>query len=320
VRKNELTAMLPGLVDHLWQSAWICGAITLLAFLSRHHFAPLRLWLWRVAALKFLFPLALLAALGGRIGFPVKYPDDPAPAALLAGFAAMSRFVSPARAHEWNSWRMLLPALAVTMLTVSCARWIQHRLRVERSRVQDEALRVERDVDDIVRRPGFLHSALLSACVVLALALPMLAGAVEGRQRHFEQLLRDAQSLRDASVTMKPAAPGMGGRYRIAADPHGVFIRNVTIQELAGIAYGVTRYYVRGDHFHEEGEQDWFTGPRYDVRVSGRVLDPDKFDPFALRASITRMLAERHGIEIYVNSKCQPPCGKYGVPMPVGGL
>jgi hypothetical protein len=186
--------------------------------------------------------------------------------------------------------------------------------------VQDETIRVVRDPNDIVVRPGFLRSALLTACTLLALAMPMLAGAVEGRHRHFERLLRDAQSLRNASVAMKPAAPGMGSRYRIDADEGGVFIRNVTIQELAGIAYGVKRYYVRGDHFHEEGEQDWFTGPRYDVRVSGSVLEPDNFDPFALRASITRMLAERHGIEIYVNSKCQPPCGKYGVPVPAGGL
>ena len=49
---------------------------------------------------------------------------------------------------------------------------------------------------------------------------------------------------------MTPAAPGMGTRwYRVDADHDGVSVRNVTIQELAGIAYGVTRYYVRGDHF-----------------------------------------------------------------------
>jgi hypothetical protein len=73
---------------------------------------------------------------------------------------------------------------------------------------------------------------------------------------------------------------------------------------------------VRGDHWSAEGAQDWFIVPRYDVRVTGRVLDPERFDPLALRARITRMLAERHGLEIYVDSKCQPPCGKYGVPMP----
>ena len=312
--------MLPAIVDHLWQSAWICGAITLLAYISRNDFAALRLWMWRVAALKFLFPLAILVAIGSSIGLPVTYPDDPAPPELLEATASVSRFASPARVHEWSSWRLLLATLAVLLLTGACLRWIHHRLGMERERVLQETRRLEHDVDDFVPRPGFLNSVLLTTCALLFVAMPLLAGAVEGRQKHFAQLLRDAQSLRDATVTMKPAAPGMGSRYRIDADERGVFIRNVTIQELTGIAYGVTRYYVRGDHFHEEGEQDWFTGPRYDVRVSGRVSVPDNFDPFSLRAPITRMLAEHHGLEIYVNRKCQPPCGKYGVPMPTGGL
>ena len=112
----------------------------------------------------------------------------------------------------------------------------------------------------------------------------------------------------------------MGTRHGVAATAGGVLIRNVTIQELAGIAYGVTRYYVRGDHFYEEGEQDWLIVPRYDVQISGRVFEPAEFDPFALRARITRLLAERHGLEIYVDSKCQPPCGKYGVAMPADPL
>jgi hypothetical protein len=312
--------MLPGLVDHLWQSAWICGAITLLAFISRDDFAPLRLWMWRIATLKFLFPFATLVAIGGWMGFPVKYPDDPAPAALLEASGAITRFVSPARIHGWSSWQLLLATLAVVLLTGSCVRWIQRQLHFERERVLEEAQRIERDPDDIVRRPGFFNSALLAACAMLFVALPLLAGAVEDRQRHYELLVRNAQSLRGATVTMMPAEPGMGTRHRVDAEAGGVLIRNVTIQELAGIAYGVTRYYVRGDHFYEEGEQDWLIVPRYDVRVSGRVFEPDKFDPFALRARITRLLAERHGLEIYVDSKCQPPCGKYGVAMPADPL
>jgi hypothetical protein len=312
--------MLPGLVDHLWQSAGICGAITLLAFISRHDFAPLRLWMWRMAALKFMLPFALLVAFGGWLGFPVKYPDDPAPPELLEASNAIGRFMSPARAHEWDSWRLLLATLAVLLLTVSCIRWIRRQWSFEEERALAEAFRRERDPDDIVRRPGFLNSALLTACAILFVALPLLAGALEDREKHFELLVRNARSLRDATVTMRPAAPGMGTRYRVAATAGGVQIRNVTIQELAGLAYGVTRYYVRGDHFYEEGEQDWLIVPRYDVQISGRVSEPDEFDPFALRARITRLLAERHGLEIYVDSKCQPPCGKYGVPMPADPL
>jgi hypothetical protein len=318
--RDELTAMLRGVVDHLWQSAWICGGIALLAFISRNTFAPLRLWMWRVAALKFVFPFSILVAIGEWLGFPVRYPDDPAPAALLETFDGVAHLGSPARMYEWSSWRLLLATLAASLLTVACIRWVRRQLRIEQKRMQEEERRLERDPDDIVRRPGFFNSALLALCAMLLVAMPLLAGAVEGRQKHFELLVSNARSLRNAAVSMTPAAAGMGTRYRVDADEEGVSIRNVTIQELAAIAYGVTRYYVRGDHFYEEGEQDWFIVPRYDVRVSGRVHEPDKFDPFALRASITRMLAERHGLEIYVNRECQPPCGKYGVPMPAAGL
>ncbi len=312
--------MLAALVDHLWQSSWICGVITLLAFLSTYDFAPLRLWMWRIAALKFALPFAILVAIGEWLGLPVKYPDDPAPPALLEASRAMARFVSPAQLHGWSSWRLLLATLAAVLLTVSCARWILRQLQYERERALEENRRLERDPDDMARRPGFFTSALLTACAMLCVAMPALSGALEDRQRHFELLVSNSRSLRDAAVTMTPAAPGMGTRYRVDADPDGVFIRNVTIQELAGIAYGVTRYYVRGDHFYEEGAQDWFIVPRYDVRVTGRVIDPERFDPLALRARITRMLAERHGLEIYVDSKCQPPCGKYGVAMPADPL
>jgi hypothetical protein len=312
--------MFAGLVDHLWQSAWICGAIALLAFISRDNFARLRLWLWRIAALKFLFPFALLVALGGWLGFHVRYPDDPAPAGMLGAFRTLASFASPARVHEWNGWRLLLAMLVMLAICGACARWLTRQLHVEQRRALDENLRRERDSDDIEPYPGFLNSALLTACAMLFVAIPLLAGALEDRQRHYELLVTNAQSLRDAAVTMLPAAPGMGTRFRIDADERGVSIRNVTIQELAGIAYGVTRYYVRGDHWSAEGAQDWFIVPRYDLRVTGRVFEPGKFDSYSLRARITRMLAERHGLEIYVDSKCQPPCGKYGVPMPEKAL
>ena len=41
--------------------------------------------------------------------------------------------------------------------------------------------------------------------------------------------------------------------------------------------------------------------------------EPEDFDPYALRQRMTKMLAERFGFELYLNGKCQPPCGKYGV-------
>jgi len=312
--------MLPALADHLWQSAWFCAVITLLAFVSRDQFALLRLWMWRIAALKFVFPFALLERVGRHLEFAVKYPDDPAPASLLVASRTIQSFFSPARMNEWSGWRLVLAVLLSLLLAGACAWWTRSRLRLERLHVLEEDRRLEQDINDFVRRPGFFHSAVLTACALLFVALPVIGGGLEGRQRHYELLIANAVSLRDAPVTMTPAEPGMGQRFRVEADEHGVLIRNATIQELAGIAYGVTRYYVRGEHWHYEGELDWFIVPRYDVRVTGRVIEPGRFDPFALRGRITRMLAEKHSLEIYVDSKCQPPCGKYGVAMPADPL
>jgi hypothetical protein len=308
--------MLPGFVDHVWQSTWVCGCACILAFVARHNCADLRLSLWRIALVKFMFPFTLLVAMGEWLGFPIKYPEDPAPAVLTNAFAVLTPFASPARAHAWSGGWLLLAACVAVASAGACIWWLRRRLNIERERGRQEAVRRERDNDDLAPPPGFVHSALLTACALAFVAIPVLAGATDDRQSRHQLLIANAEALRNAPTTMKPAAPGMGQRHRIDADALGVSIRNVTVQELAAIAYGVNRFFVRGQHFYEEGEQDWLIVPRYDVRVTGRVLEPDKFDPFALRARITRMLAERHGLEIYVNSKCQPPCGKYGVPMP----
>jgi hypothetical protein len=111
----------------------------------------------------------------------------------------------------------------------------------------------------------------------------------------------------------------MGQRSRLTATPDGVFIRNASIQELAGFAYGVNSTLVWGDHFMQKGEVDWLVDARYDVRITGRIIDPDRFDSYALRVPITRTLARRHGIELYVDDKCQPPCGRYDVAIPDEG-
>jgi hypothetical protein len=78
----------------------------------------------------------------------------------------------------------------------------------------------------------------------------------------------------------------------------------------------VNRFFVRGDHFYEDGERDWLIHERYDIRIDGAIRDPDRFDTYALRVPVTRMLARHHGLEIYVNNACQPPCGRYGVAIP----
>ena len=59
----------------------------------------------------------------------------------------------------------------------------------------------------------------------------------------------------------------------------------------------------------------WVLLPRYDVRVAAPIHVPEEFDPYALRQILTKLLADRFGLEIYVKQKCQPPCGRYNVPL-----
>jgi hypothetical protein len=39
------------------------------------------------------------------------------------------------------------------------------------------------------------------------------------------------------------------------------------------------------------------------------VSDPESLDPSALRGALTSLLARRFALEIYVNQRCQSPCG-----------
>ena len=307
--------MLAGLIDHLWQSAIFCAATWGIAFVTRENFAELHLWLWRIAALKFVLPFALLFAAGEWLGFPVPHTADPTPAPLVEAIRTLTPIFSPARSAGWGG-AASLPALVLVLLaTAGCARWLRRKLHDEQQSVQGEAERQLRDVNDIVARPGFFKSAMLTACALLLITAPLLAGAVADRQERRELLIANSLSLRRATVVLTAAAPGMGTRYRVTADLNGVLIRNANVRELVALAYGLNSYYVRGDHFYEAGEQDWLLIPRYDVRVVGTVREPERFDTYALRQTVTKLLADRFGLEIYLNDACQPPCGKYGVAM-----
>jgi D-alanyl-D-alanine carboxypeptidase len=310
--------MLAGLVDHLWQSLWVCGAIALLTLIVRRHFALLRLWMWRLAALKFLVPFALLYVLGGWMGFSVPSSDQGPPTKIVDALATISPLTSPARVHEWTALQSLL-ALAVAIPAVGiCGLWLRRRLSVEDQRVQCETARRERDVDDVLPRPEFWCSVLLTTCAAAAVISPVLAGAVDDRLDRLAKLHMNTAALLEAPVDMVKAAPGMGDRYRVNADARGVRIRNVRVRDLVAIAHGVRYVTVSNTPMITPDEPDprsWIDWPRYDVQVSAAVPAPDEFDPHALRQSVTRYLGEKFGLEIYLDSKCQPPCGRYGLPM-----
>jgi uncharacterized protein (TIGR03435 family) len=160
---------------------------------------------------------------------------------------------------------------------------------------------------------------LLSTFAGIALFTPMLGGAVADHQWRRNVLIANSLALRDASAAMTLAARGLGERYRVDADPHGVSIRNANINELVAIAYGVHPYEVITPQLMSAPDQtgvSWLVWPRYDVRVDAAVPDAGNFDAYALRQTLTKLLSDRFGLEIYVNRDCQPPCGIYRLALP----
>ena len=149
--------------------------------LARGDAAIVRLWLWRIAALKLLLPFSLLFALGEWLGFPSAHSADPAPPDLVRAISLLAPFVSPARVLDWTGLALLLAALAVCTAHGPASVWMRRQLRVERARVLEEAARRERDPDDIVPRPGFFDSALLSACVYAAARLAFRCSPARSR-------------------------------------------------------------------------------------------------------------------------------------------
>jgi len=308
--------VLAALVDHLWQSVLTLVILAAGTVVARGHAAIVRLWMWRIAGLKFLVPYLLLFLFGGWLGFPVKNADDTVPGFVTTPLASVTPFFTPAQSRDVRGWALVTCFALLLVALIPCARFIHEHLRREYSNASQEFARATLDPDDTPRGLGFLRGLLFAAVTMVSLGSPVLAGAVNDRQERHDLLLADSRSLFDADVAMKPAAPGMGQRVQVSARPGGVFIRNATIQELAAFAYGVNRFFVRGDHFYEEGERDWLIHERYDIRIDGVIHDPDRFDTYALRIPVTRMLAKHHGLEIYVNSACQPPCGRYDVAIP----
>src|SRR5688500_15001896 len=123
--------MLASLADHLWQSTWSVGAIALLAFTVRHGTALLRLWMWRIAALKFLVPFAWLFAIGEWLGFSVPYPDRGPPDILVHALAVLTPLASPARAYGWTLLQTLLAIAVAVPVVAACARSLHRRIRLE---------------------------------------------------------------------------------------------------------------------------------------------------------------------------------------------
>jgi beta-lactamase regulating signal transducer with metallopeptidase domain len=76
------------LLTHLWQSTLVLLGAWVLAHACRHNAAAVRYWIWFVASVKFLVPLALLQQLGDRLGRSLPEPL-PVDAALVESASAV---------------------------------------------------------------------------------------------------------------------------------------------------------------------------------------------------------------------------------------
>jgi hypothetical protein len=306
------------LVDHLWQSILVFWLTVICAALARRHSAHVRLWLWRIAAAKFMVPFAIFVGLGSGFDLFTLAPDDPTPPGLLRALDATLALTAPAGRAQLDGLAAIGGIVVLLLVSVACGRVLIASERLERWRVAREMARLERDSDDVPPGLGLWRGALFTLTALCLVCGPAFAGAVEERERQRELVLENARSLFHAEVRIRPAAPGMGSRARITASANGARIRNATIQQIAGIAYGVRLGVVWGAHRADPDDvaNDWFIGSRYDVDVVGPIRDPANFDTYALRVPITRALGEKYGLQIFQNSACQPPCGTYGVAIP----
>ncbi len=310
--------MLASLVDHLWQSILVFWLAVICVALSRRHSAQVRLWLWRLAAAKFLVPFAILVGIGSGFDLFALAPDDPTPASLLRALDATLALTAPARSAKLDGVAALAGIAVLLLVSAACGRILVASERLERWRVAREMARLERDSDDAPPGLGAWRGALFTLLALCLVCGPAFAGAVGEREWRRELVLENARNLFRAEVRIRQAAPGMGWRAQLSADANGAHIRNATIQQLTGIAYGVRVSVVWGEHRvdPEDVANDWFVGTRYDVDIAGPIREPAKFDGYALRVPITRALGEKYGIQIFQNSACEPPCGAYGVAIP----
>ena len=300
-----------GLIDHLWQSSLCVILLCGLLALTRRHSAQVRVWLWRLVAIKFLVPFSLFSAFGGWFGFPARFPGDPPPASAVRLVEQLSRWFSISGSLDSSTSAVIVLAILLVAAAVTI-RWSFWKLHRESLRSRVEELRIEADPDDREPSLGFFRAALFTACALAVVVVPMIGGAVRASVHAHQVLEANTRAMGEARVRLRPARPGLGSRYFVNVDARGVTISNITVRELTAMAYGVNRFFVRGKHFRDGDDEDWLVDSRHDVRIDAPVIEPERFDTYALRNVITRELATSFGLEIYVNSECQKPCGKWG--------
>ena len=307
--------MLAAIADHLWQSLLFCALGALLAGLARNNPAIVRLWVWRACALKFLVPFALVFALGEWLGFPQVHSADPLPERLVRGAAAITPWVTPAQSGMLPRFGLVVSLFAGLAAALFCFRLVTGALRAEFERTGQESWLLEAAAEDAPPALGFFKAALFTSCAICCFGGALLGGAISDGNWRRALLIENARALRDAPMVMDEAEPGMGSRSRIFAATDGVLIRNINLQDLIAVSYGVSHFSVTTNQMYSADAEpelnSWMLAPYYDVRINASIREPDEFDPYALRQRVTKLLVERFGLEIHVNGRCQLPCGRW---------
>jgi beta-lactamase regulating signal transducer with metallopeptidase domain len=155
-------------------------------------------------------------------------------------------------------------------------------------------------------RPAAIGLAKANALLLGVLAcagIPLITGAADDALRRQALLSANSRTLTSARFNVVVATRA-DAEPTIDVKAHEVLIRGSSLRDMVAMAYGLQRSQVRG-------ESPWMDFPRYDVRITTprAVSRPETFDLSALRGVVTRLMAERFDLEVYVNQRCQAPCG-----------
>lgn len=292
---------MASILDHLWQSTLVVLLIWLLAMLVRSNGTALRLWLWRIAALKILLPFSLLFALGEWIGFPVRHSAIPPPGVLRAAAESANLWTSPLQAFAPTGLVYAGAVLLLLGIAILCAWGLAHEFALATRQHREARASPEADIG-LAPPLGMFKATTLAMSAFCCITAPMLAGALHDRVRRQEALAADIAGLRNAVIAVTETPSRFGGRSEIVAQRDGVLIRHINLQDLVALVYGIGQFEVFG------GALPWLSSPHYDVKVTGPVSAPAVFDPYSLRQPVTDYLFREYGVSIRVNGSCQEPC------------
>jgi hypothetical protein len=214
-----MTAPLPAVVDHLWQSTLFAGMVWLVTLALRSNGARVRYWLWTAASLKFLVPVSALISLGALFRWrTVPAITQPAvsfvieevltPAAVVTNVMAAPASVTPA----FVPWLVLAAWAAGTACVI--ASWRRHWLPIR------DALRNA--------TPIILDAQAGAAGLVVMSAPSMLEPGVIGFRRPV-LLLPDGRGSRTVPRPLPRQSAGGGAHARrsgVLVPPDALVDRN----------------------------------------------------------------------------------------------